>query len=124
MRSLLRMCVLGVIQSVLFGIASAEARGQTRFRGRWGPNGNFGGWNWNDGDHSAGGGLAFSPDSKLLVRHDDSKLVVWQLDERREVATLEHEGWPRFCRFSPDSRSLLVAVSAPGRDREKNQVLT
>ncbi|MGH7136061.1 MAG: WD40 repeat domain-containing protein, partial [Pirellulales bacterium] len=59
----------------------------------------------------------------LLVRHNDSKLVLWQLDERREVATLEHEGWPRFCRFSPDSRSLLVAVSAPGRDREKNQVL-
>jgi WD40 repeat protein len=121
MHSLLRVWVFGSLLSVHLGSASNEAHGQTHFRGRWGLYGSNNGWH--DHDQQWSGGLAFSPDSKLLVRHDDSKLVVWQLDERREVATLEHEGWPRLCRFSPDSRSLLVAVDRNGRDADKAQVV-
>lgn len=121
MRSLWRACFLGAMLLALFG-NSLAAHGQTRFRGRWQPHGSFNGWH--DYDQQWSGGLAFSPDSKFLLRHDDRKLVLWQLDERREVAALEPDGWPRLCRFSPDSRSLLVAVDRKnGQDAEKSQVV-
>ena len=44
MRSHLRVSFLGVILAALLGIGSGEARGQTRFRRRWGANGSLGGW--------------------------------------------------------------------------------
>jgi hypothetical protein len=52
--------------------------------------------------------IAFSPDGKLIATGIDRQILLWQVDNRRQIAAFEgHSAWVRCLEFSPDG--LLLA---------------
>ncbi len=80
-----------------------------------------GGAGWAGGGHfHRGGGSIFSPDSKLLAVVRITRVVLWDLTAKQEVAVLENDDPVRCFQFSRDGRTLAVAVLHrvdPAKDR-------
>ncbi|HVX12452.1 MAG TPA: hypothetical protein VHC22_14825 [Pirellulales bacterium] len=125
MSLLTRAWLGGVMLAAVLTVDLPGADAPIRFRCQ-STNGNWSDW-LGDGDSTgqgSGGTIAFSPDNELLLRPlDDSTLVLWQLTKKSELARLDHRGWLRFVRFSPDSRKLLVALDQPGAKAGESEIV-
>ncbi|HEX7376618.1 MAG TPA: hypothetical protein VF278_05870 [Pirellulales bacterium] len=100
-----------LILMTLFALDPDTAAAQIHFRS-WGDLGGRAGVTGQSGRGNRGStGDVFSPDSRYLVARPDLRtLELRDLENEGETITFHHDGAACFCRFSPDSRTLAVAV--------------
>lgn len=100
-----------LVLMTLFARNPGTVAAQIHFRS-WGGLGGRAGVTGQSGRGNRGStGDVFSPDSRYLVARPDARtLELRDLENEGETITFHHDGAACFCRFSPDSRTLAVAV--------------
>lgn len=96
---------------LLAGLSASDLRAETRIRSEYFAGGGWGHWGGHGWGHHPGHRGAFSPDSKSIAVVRKSQIVLWDLEAQKEVAVLEHPDPVRHFEFSPDGRSLVVALN-------------